>query len=149
MKFRPADCKRGDMIRVRVGSIWHYGVYVSEDEVIQFGAPPREGAARSGAAIAVCTTSIDEFSGGSIVQRAQLTLLERMRRIPPDKTVALARSRIGECGYDLLHNNCEHFAHECVFGVKRSEQEEEARKRWSEYAKAHGTAAAGENKRSS
>ena len=137
MKFWPSGCERRDMIRVRVGSIWHYGVYVSDDEVIQFGPPPREGTAQHGDTITVCTASIDEFSGGSIVERAQLTILERMRRIPPEKTVAIARSRIGDGGYDLLHNNCEHFAHECVFGVKRSEQEEEARKRWNEYAKAH------------
>ena len=32
----------------------------------------------------------------------------------------LARQRIGESGYNILHNNCEHFVNECVFGEKRS-----------------------------
>ncbi|MBQ1703581.1 MAG: 4'-phosphopantetheinyl transferase superfamily protein, partial [Oscillospiraceae bacterium] len=41
-----------------------------------------------------------------------------------------ARSRIGEGGYDIIHNNCEHFAYECLFGVGRSLQEEELRKKW-------------------
>lgn len=136
MKFWPSQCERGDMVRVRIGSIWHYGVYVSDDEVIQFGFPPREGAV-SQETITVCATDMDGFSGGSIVEKAKLSIGERLRRNPPEKTVAIARSRIGESGYDLLHNNCEHFAFECVFGEKRSVQEEEARKRWNEYAKTH------------
>ena len=34
------DAKRGDMVRIQIGSLYHYGVFVSEDEVIQFGYPP-------------------------------------------------------------------------------------------------------------
>ena len=135
MKFWPEACKRGDMVRVRIGSIWHYGVYVSDDEVVQFGPPPRDGVRRP-ETIVVCSTTMDEFSGGSIVERAKLTLSERLRRIPPEKTCAAAKSRMGEGGYDLLHNNCEHFAFECVFGVKRSLQEEAARKLWNDHEKA-------------
>lgn len=138
MKFWPSECKSGDMIRVRIGSIWHYGVYASDDEVIQFGPPPRENVRRP-EVITVCSTTMDEFAGGSIVETAQFSLKEKLRRFPPNKTVAIARSRIGEGGYDLLHNNCEHFAFECLFGVKRSMQEEEARKQWNKYAKAHST----------
>ena len=140
MKFWPAACDRGDMVRVRIGSIWHYGVYVSDDQVIQFGPPPREGT-KSPEVIRVCSTTMDEFAGGSIVEKAKLTLAERLRRIPPEKTCAIALSRIGEGGYDLLHNNCEHFAFECVFGVKRSRQEEEARRQWEAYAAAHRSGA--------
>jgi hypothetical protein len=123
------------MVRVRIGSIWHYGVYVSDDEVIQFGYPPREGAERP-EVIRVVATTMEEFSGGSIVETLTMCGLEKLRRVPPKKTCAIARSRLGEGGYDLLHNNCEHFAYECVLGVKRSEQEEEARKRWNDYVKA-------------
>ena len=38
-----AECKYGDMIRVCCGNLYHYGIFVSEDEVIQFGLPPVEG----------------------------------------------------------------------------------------------------------
>ena len=40
MKWEPTDCKTGDMVRIRLGSIYHYGVFLSEDEVVQFGYPP-------------------------------------------------------------------------------------------------------------
>ena len=41
MKFYPSEPKYGDIIRSRQGSIYHYGIYVSNDEVIQFGYPPQ------------------------------------------------------------------------------------------------------------
>ena len=134
MRWWPSECEFGDMIRVRIGSIRHYGVYLGDDEVIQFGPPPR-GEPAPEDTIRVLSTTLAEFSGGSIVERAELSFVERLRRIPPKKTAAIARSRLGEGGYNLLHNNCEHFAYECVFGVKRSEQEEEARRRLNEYVK--------------
>ena len=65
MKWWPAECVSGDMIRVRIGGIWHYGVYVSDDEVIQFGPPPRCGAERP-ETIRVCSTTMSVFSGGSL-----------------------------------------------------------------------------------
>lgn len=124
------------MIRVRIGGIWHFGVYVSDGEVIQFGYPPREKRPIDDE-IRVVSTTIDEFAGGCIVEKAKLSLKEKLKRIPPEKTAAIARSRLGEGNYNLLHNNCEHFAFECVFGVHRSEQEENARKQWNDYKSKH------------
>ena len=134
MKWWPARCVSGDMIRVKIGGIWHYGVYASDDEVIQFGPPPRAEIVQP-KDIVVCSTTMDVFSGGSMVEKAQLSFFERLKRVPPKKTVAAARSRIGEGNYNLLHNNCEHFASECVLGVRRSEQEEAARRQWNDYVK--------------
>ena len=37
MKWQLTQPVAGDMIRVKLGSIYHYGVFVSEEEVIQFG----------------------------------------------------------------------------------------------------------------
>jgi phosphopantetheinyl transferase len=116
------------MIRVRLGSIYHYGIFVSEDEVVQFGPPP-VGARAPDDKIAVCTTDIEDFCLGNIVEIAVLE--RRERRFSPEETVARARARLGEGGYNLIHNNCEHFAYECALGVSRSTQEEDARKRWN------------------
>jgi hypothetical protein len=38
--------------------------------------------------------------------------------------VRRARSRLGECRYDLLTNNCEHFCNWCELGESRSQQVE-------------------------
>ena len=56
---------------------------------------------------------------------------EARARRSPKETVDAARAGIGSGGYSLLHNNCEHFAYLCAFGVKKCTAEEEARKKWN------------------
>ncbi len=121
MRWWPAALKSGDIVRVRAGGVWHYGVYVSDAEVIQFGAPPRGKPVPAGE-MRVLSTDVNEFAGDEIIEKARLTPLEKLRRVPPKRTVSIARSRLGEGGYDLINNNCEHFARACVFGKAVSEQ---------------------------
>ena len=45
----------------------------------------------------------------------------KTKRSPQD-IVNYAFSRIGEKGYNLVSNNCEHFANDCLFGKKKSNQ---------------------------
>lgn len=54
-----------------------------------------------------------------------LLLGEETRLYSAQETVERARSRIGERGYNLLLNNCEHFAVWCKTGVEKSEQVDE------------------------
>lgn len=130
MKWEPLEAHAGDIVRIRLGALYHYGVFVSEDEVIQFGLPPTaENRAKEGE-VKVIATDIDVFSCGCIVETAVLDRAERKRRLPPEDAVARARARLGEGGYNLLHNNCEHFVNECVFGESRCTQEEDVRRRW-------------------
>ena len=95
MKWWPEQCDKGDMIRVRIGGIWHFGVYVSDGEVIQFGYPPREKRPMDDE-IRVVSTTIDEFAGGCIVEKAKLSLKEKLKRIPPEpppsRAAVLARA---------------------------------------------------------
>ncbi len=130
MKWWPRPLEKGDMIRVRVGSVYHYGIFVSEDEVIQFGPPPAVQFLQNSADFCVMAGDIDTFCGGVIVEAACPETKEERKRFSPGKTVKLARASIGERGYDIIHNNCEHFAYGCVYGVKRSAQADEARRRW-------------------
>ena len=48
------------------------------------------------------------------------------RVLPKEKIVQNARKRIGEIGYSLLHDNCEHFAVWCRYGTKKSKQADDA-----------------------
>lgn len=130
MKWTPADGRSGDMVRIQIGSLYHYGVFVSEDEVIQFGLPPTAENRAAEGEVRVLATDIDVFACGCIVETACLDRSEQRRRIPPAETVARARARLGEGGYNLIHNNCEHFVNECVFGESRCTQEEDVRSRW-------------------
>ena len=105
MKWEYKDCQYGDIIRVKLGSVYHYGIFVSEDEVIAFGLPPTAENLKNRNNIKVLATDIDVFSCGNLVETAQLTLKERMKRRSPEQVVAMARERIGEGGYNIIHNN--------------------------------------------
>lgn len=133
MKWAYAECHSGDIIRVKLGSVYHYGIFVSDDEVIAFGLPPTAENLQNQQAITVLSTDIDVFSCGNLIETAQLSLKEKLKRKIPEKTVALARSRIGEGGYNLIHNNCEHFVNEIVFGEKISQQELSVREKWMKF----------------
>jgi phosphopantetheinyl transferase len=127
-----AECKFGDMIRISFGNFYHYGIFASEDEVIQFGLPPFDGLLnRKFEDIAVCVSDIDTFAGGRVVEVASVEKSDKQKRLSPKKTVQRARERIGEKGYDILHNNCEHFARYCYFGEKRCEVTEGVVNEWN------------------
>ena len=40
MKWTFNEAKPGAMVRVCLGEVYHYGIYVSDDEIILFGPPP-------------------------------------------------------------------------------------------------------------
>ena len=121
MRWWCGTCKPGDMIRVKLGPVWHYGVYASDDEVIAFGLPPWP-APPPPETVRVVATDIDVFACGQMVEQAVFGFLEKRRRVPPEESIRRARARLGEGGYDLLNNNCEHFARACVLGTHESEQ---------------------------
>ena len=129
MNWSFRKCELGDIIRSRVGEIFHYGIFVSEEEIIQFGYNPslRE---KDKDNIVVIATDIDTFSCGQMVEVGELTFSDHKKRFAPQKVVDNARSRLGEGGYNIIHNNCEHFAYECYTGIKYSSHEEEARAKW-------------------
>ena len=123
MKWELIEPSRGDIIRIKAGNIYHYGVYVSDTEVIQFGvAPNRRGAAMTDSQVEVLSTDIEAFLNGEFLEVGVLDRKELKSRVPVEKTVEMARGRIGERGYNILYNNCEHFATECVLGERKCDQ---------------------------
>ncbi|MBP5654452.1 MAG: lecithin retinol acyltransferase family protein [Clostridiales bacterium] len=126
MKWSLREPRYGDMIRVKVRDLYHYGIYASDEEIIEFGPPPTS-VIRKDDEIEVCVTDWQGFLAGGFMECADLSIKERFDRKKPDDTVAAARARIGERGYNILHNNCEHFANECMFGKKESSQEDSVR----------------------
>lgn len=110
--------KAGQIIRTKVSFYYHYGIFVSEDEVIQFGLPtdPQKQAAQ----IKVLASDISTFLGDGQVETAILDASEKRTIRKNADIVKIARSRIGDGGYDILHNNCEHFVNDCAFGEAKS-----------------------------
>ncbi len=128
MNWEPiAPTKSGDIIRTKVSFYYHYGIFVSEDEVIQFGLPLDPG--KDASQIKVLTTDIFTFLNGGEIETAFPNKSELKAMRPKHKIVEIARSKIGQGGYDILHNNCEHFVNECAFGKAQSSFVDEVRRK--------------------
>ena len=125
MEWIEAEPKPGDPVRTKVKFYYHYGIFVSPDSVIQFGLP--DAVTRPAEEIRVISTDVYTFLCGGTLEVGKPDRAERKQLRPSGEIIALARSRLGEDGYDLLHNNCEHFMNDCLFGEKRSSMFEDMR----------------------
>jgi hypothetical protein len=98
---------RGDHLRVRRSTgYWHHGIDLGDGRVVHYA-----GEAGSLRNVAVHVSSWEAFQRGGPVEIVPYAQPE-----PTEAVVARALSRVGESAYNLLSNNCEHFARWCVTG---------------------------------
>jgi hypothetical protein len=93
----------------------HHGIHVGNGRVVHYSGFCH-GLHRG----PVEETSLADFTRG----RGLVVRAHRKSRFGAHEIVARARSRLGENGYRLLGNNCEHFCEWCVTGNAHSEQVE-------------------------
>ena len=112
----------GDQIRVNRGLYFHHGIYVSDDEVIQYASP--KGSEISPETALIISTSLAEFLKGGEVEVRKYNSDELKEVRSKEEIVKFARSQLGTGlgEYHLLDNNCEHFSNYCAFGKKVSNQ---------------------------
>lgn len=143
-----SELRKGDVIGVhRIGGVYdHYGIYTGRGKVIHFS---NEGS-DFGGDIRVRRATLSQFKDGAdnvfvidfeayrdyIENPGLLELLEEgivgsaLRKLfgkeltlySPEETVKRAESQLGEGKYNLVFNNCEHFAVWCKTGVHESSQ---------------------------
>ena len=117
---------KGDHIRVKSNQLYHHGIYLGDEEVVQFGGPfdmftkPES--------IVVEKVHIEDFLKGGFLEVKVFDRKEKKEKKSPDEIVKTALSMLGTGGYDLLRNNCEHFVNYCIFGVKKSSQVDDLHK---------------------
>ncbi|WP_455542937.1 lecithin retinol acyltransferase family protein [Intestinibacter sp.] len=113
----------GDHIRVNRGVYCHHGVYISKDEVIHFTG--KEGdSILDWSKPEVIQSDLEYFLKGDKLEVKEYTDEELEDLYPVDHIVAYARACLGDKGYNLVFNNCEHFANTCTLGRFRSKQVE-------------------------
>lgn len=94
----------------------HHGIYVGKKTVIHYSGFAGGGlSSKSGASICEASLSAFEDGRGSAVVRYQASF-------PPEEVLLRARSCVGESDYNLVRNNCEHFAVWCKTGRLVSHQ---------------------------
>lgn len=109
-----------DQIRVNRGLYYHYGIYESDEVVYQFASP--KGAEISPETATINTISLEEFLKGGELEVRDYTEEELKERKKPEEIIEYAKNHLGEMGYDLINNNCEHFANRATFGKSESSQ---------------------------
>lgn len=110
----------GDHIRVNRGLYYHHGIYADDFCVFHFASPSDN--EMNPETARVLYTTLDDFLKGGILEVREYTIEENNKKREPKDVVDAAIKSIGEGGYNLLTNNCEHFANRCVFGEARSAQ---------------------------
>lgn len=115
----------GDQIRVNRGLYYHHGIYVNDNEVIQYASP--KGSEISPETALIISTTLDEFLKGGVVEVREYDNNELNKVRSKDEIVKFAKSQLGTGlgEYNLIDNNCEHFSNYCAFGEKKSNQVED------------------------
>ena len=112
-KYEYVSPKKGDVIRISVGTHHHYGVYLNKNEVIQFGNAVN----RSGENIIVNAVSLKDFCGSKIPEIRTLKRSEKRFVRDADDIEKYARSCLGKGGYSMINNNCLDFANRVTLMV--------------------------------
>jgi HRAS-like suppressor 3 len=105
------------LLTVRCGYV-HHGIHVGEGKVVHYA-----GLSRGWRAAPVEQVPLRTFARG----RSVWVRSHANPRFDCDEIMQRARSRMGECGYKILSNNCEHFCEWCIQGESRSRQVETLR----------------------
>ena len=113
----------GDHIRVSRGLYSHHGIYISEDEIIHFTGAENDNIL-DWSKNEVIQSHLDEFLRGGTLEVKEYTEDELDNLYPVEHIVHYARICLGDAGYNLIINNCEHFANMCTLGRFRSRQVE-------------------------
>ncbi len=111
----------GAHIRVKTNGYYHHGIYIGNNEVVQFGLP--NDLSKSFDEIEVLKSPIEDFSNNLFSIEVYSYSKKELKQKFPDKIIVdNALSHVGERGYNILTNNCEHLANLCIFGSKKSNQ---------------------------
>lgn len=113
----------GDHIRVmRLGGLYaHHGIYVSDNEIIHFTGIDGD-STLDWSKPEVIQSDLAYFLKDGTLEVKEYTEEEFQYLYSPEQIVVYARACLGDKGYHLAFNNCEHFANVCTLGKFRSNQ---------------------------
>lgn len=99
----------------------HHGIYIGNGRVIHYAC-----FSKAFKKDKVLETTYSKFADGAIVEDYKLEYKLKVYRYNPRDIIERAKSRLYEDKYNLVFNNCEHFANWCTHGDNYSSQCETA-----------------------
>jgi hypothetical protein len=106
--------KRGDHIYISRLTCDHHGIYLGNEQVIDYCNSNKSGKTAN----VIRIRSLQDFLQG----QKELWIKKYAHCESPEQTIQKAKSRLGEYKYCIFQNNCEHFAYWCKTGVHKSDQ---------------------------
>lgn len=119
-QWQQQSARPGDHLRVSRGVYTHHGIYVSHSEVIHFSSIDNDNLMGDGNE--VIATSLSRFLLDGTLEVKIYNEDEYKDLYPVADIVQWAKSSLGDSGYHLVFNNCEHFANWCTLGRFHSQQ---------------------------
>lgn len=117
----------GAHIRVKINNFYHHAIYIGNGEVVQFGLP--FDMYKENSDVKVLRSPLSDFCApDDFIEVYCYSKKELKQKYSDEQIINNALSHIGEGGYNILKNNCEHFANLCIFGIPKSEQVDSAYK---------------------
>jgi hypothetical protein len=112
---------RGDHLFVYCFGYSHHGIDLGNGNVIHFDAGPWRKLVSHATDVppTIRETTLNKFARGRDLQVRLYHVFD-----DPEAVVKRAQSRLGQEGYELFNNNCEHFAVWCKTGNSESTQVE-------------------------
>ncbi|QDT38905.1 lecithin retinol acyltransferase family protein [Stratiformator vulcanicus] len=108
-RFEPGDHLASTRL---AGGYTHHGIYVGDGQVVHF-----DSSVRTKFKAVIREVALERFGPVD-----KILVVRHDGPVDREEILRRARSRVGEAGYCLVWNNCEHFANWCVSGSARSEQ---------------------------
>lgn len=115
--------EKGAHIRVNRGLYYHHGIYIGNGQVIHFTGRD-EDSVLDWSKPEVIETDLNYFLKDGVLEVKEYNEEELKDLYPADHIIAYAKACLGDKGYNLVFNNCEHFANTCTLGRFRSKQVE-------------------------
>lgn len=131
-----AELSKGDLVEFPRGYYSHWGVYKGDEEIVHLAGDDNDGInanVNSGHVFTICgkgfnkaCVKVDNFwdvAGSSRVKKNN-NKDKKSKPFDPDEIIERALSKLGAIPYNVLWNNCEHFAAWCRNGENWSQQAE-------------------------
>lgn len=126
-EWKLIDLYPGAHIRVKMNNFYHHGIYIGNSEVVQFGYP--DNVYQDPNDVVVMRSPIQDFVGNEqFIEVYSFSKDELKHKLKDEDIIKEALSHVGERNYNIMKNNCEHFANRCIFGVASSNQIDEVYK---------------------
>ncbi|ESO92138.1 hypothetical protein LOTGIDRAFT_162789 [Lottia gigantea] len=128
-----SELQPGDIVEFKRGIYSHYGVYIGNEEIVHLSGEDENDGLDAFGVEHIFTISGQLFNKAWVKKDKFLEVAGKSKAykankdtkrqpLPAHKIVENSLSKLGRVGYNIITQNCEHFANWCRYETEKSEQ---------------------------